>query len=56
MSKNKERWEELHREEYIENCAREMSLAHPPQEHKCREKEEEENTNDKNLEDNENEG
>jgi len=56
MSRNKERWEELHREEYIENCVREMSLAHPPPEHKCREEEEEEDTNDKNPEEDENEG
>ena len=55
MGKNKERWEVLHREEYIENCAREMSLAHPPPEHKCREEEEEENTNDKNIEEDDNE-
>jgi hypothetical protein len=55
MSKNKERWEELHREEYIENCAREMSLAHPPPEHKCKE-EEKESTNNKNPEENEDEG
>lgn len=54
MGKSKKTWEELHREEYIENCAREMSLAHPPQESK--EEEKENVDNDKNTDKNDSKG